>query len=390
MRALAGACLALLLAAGALAAEHHPTLPARGPEPTRLDSEPPEPAPAAESFLPDTPPPTPVTRTRTRFPSGKDTIAADVFRPALPGELPVVLLFHGAHPTRAEKHYLRMAEDLAANGYLSVYVRYFDRGRKGRGVRSQWRAAVHDAVTFASSLEGADSGRVGVVGYSLGAFLTLGRAPLDERIRAVVAYYGGISRDTAPHVPSTAPPTLLLHGTRDRIVPFRRSVEAFEAIRREGRPADLVVYPGARHGFCLNGRGGIDGAAAADAWNRTLAFLDFHLRRPEPQGPPLSVSLLADEPLCSVPDPDLPPFLSTPPRYLAPMGLGTEAATALVNPNPEQVAKLLAAARAGTRSAHRSGPRRTKVGSAARAPRPRPALSAASSRARAPAPPRTR
>lgn len=361
MRVVGGACLAFLVATATLGAEHNPTLPGPEREIAALEAPLAEPTPAAESFLPDITLPTPVARSKDRFPSGRDKVAVDIFRPGLAGRLPVVLLFHGAHPKRAEKHYLRMAEDLASNGYLSLYVRYYERGRKGRGVRSQWRATVHDAVTFASGLEGADPDRLGVVGYSLGAFLTLGRAPLDERIRAVVAYYGGISRDTPPDVPKTAPPTLLLHGTNDRIVPFRRSVEAFEAIRREGRPADLVVYPGARHGFCLNGRGGTDGRAAADAWNRTIAFLDFHLRRPEPPRAPLSAQFPAEPPLCSLASADFPPFLSNPPRYLAPLGLSAPASTALVNPSGEQVTELLAAAakaraRTNRSSSHRRQP----------------------------------
>lgn len=360
MRAVGNACLALLVATGVVALEHNPRLPRPGSAPATLEAAAGEPAPAEESFLPDEPPRIPVERTSGRFPSGKDRVAVDIFRPRLAGELPVVLLFHGAHPKRAEKHYLRMAEDLAANGYLSLYVRYHERGRRGRGVRSQWRATVHDAVTFASALPGADPGRLAVVGYSLGAFLTLGRAPLDERIRAVVAYYGGISRDTAPEVAKTAPPTLLLHGTHDRVVPFRRSVEAFEAIRREGRSADLVVYPGARHGFCLNGRGGADGRAATDAWTRTLAFLDFHLRRPEPTRAPLSLPFRGEEPLCAASGPDLPPFLFSPPRYLASPGGGESASAALVNPGNEKVEELLAASARARVGGHRTASRRQR------------------------------
>lgn len=361
MRLIGCVCLALAMGIDAPAAEHHPTLPSPQRELAAIEASEAGPLPAEESFLPDVPAPIPVVRTTARFPSGNDNVAVDIFRPDTAGELPVVLLFHGAHPRRAEKHYLRMAEDLAAKGYLSLFVRYYERGRKGRGARSQWRQTVHDAVTFASGLPGADPERLGVVGYSLGAFLTLGRAPLDERIRAVVAYYGGISRDLPPDIPKTAPPTLLLHGTHDRIVPLRRSVEAFEAIRREGRPADLVVYPGARHGFCLNGRGGTDGRAAADAWDRTVAFLDFHLRRPEPSSPPLSGPFPPESPLCSLANPEFPPFLSNPPRYLAPMGLGGPGAEALVNPSGEQVRELLAAAakaraKSGRSSSHRRQP----------------------------------
>lgn len=341
---LASACLVVLGAT-----------PLAGAEPTRSTSDPEQrtirvledvaDANVAESsFLPDLPPTTQIARLKDRFSSGSDRVAVDVFRPDAQGNLPVVLLLHGAHPKKAERHYLRMAEELAANGYLSVYVRYFERGRKGRGTRGQWRTTVHDAVTFASGLAGADPGRIGIVGYSLGAFLALGRAPLDDRIGAVVAYYGGISVDTPAEVPRTMPPALLLHGTADFIVPVRRSIQAHQAIREHGRTADIVIYPGARHGFCLNGRGGTDGLAAVDAWSRTLAFLDFHLQSPPPPGPPLTPATFDSAPLCSPVQADMAPFLSNPPRYLAPMGLGSSALVTLVNPPEDQVASILAAA----------------------------------------------
>ncbi|HPS79438.1 MAG TPA: dienelactone hydrolase family protein [Thermoanaerobaculaceae bacterium] len=305
-----------------------------------------------QPFIDSVPQPSILHRT-DRFPSGRDKVAVDIFHPPGPGTFPVVLLFHGAHPKRAEKHYLRMAEDLAEKGYMSLYVRYYERGRRGRGCRSQWSATVNDAVTFASGLEGADSQRVAVVGYSLGAFLTLGRAPVDERIRAVVAYYGGISHGEPDDLGRSMPPTLLLHGTADRIVPVRRSVDAFEAIRREGRNVDLVVYPGVRHGFCLNGRGGPDGHAAQDAWNRTLAFLDFQLRRPELLVSPLPLTRRIEPTMCTPPDPDSPPFLSSTPGYLAPLGLGSSASVALINPSRDEVQTIVAASR-HTAKSHRS------------------------------------
>ncbi len=387
MRVGGGAFLALIVATGALAVEHNPTLSDPDREVAALEASEAEPTPATESFLPDTTLPTPVAHCKDRFPSGRDKVAVDIFRPRLDGRLPVVLLFHGAHPKKAEKHYLRMAEDLASHGYLSLYVRYYERGRKGRGVRSQWRATVHDAVTFASGLDGADPERLGVVGYSLGAFLTLGRAPLDERIRAVVAYYGGISRDLPPALPNTAPPTLLLHGTYDRIVPFRRSVEVFEAIRDAGRVVDLVVYPGARHGFCLNGRGGIDGGAATDAWSRTLAFLDFHLQREAPQDALRSTPFL-EEPPCSSRPSRFSPVLSHPPRYLAPMDVGSPTTRAFINPSREEVTELVAAAAKARAASHRSAVRRrqpAKHGIAKAAPSASP-LAASPASAKAPEP----
>jgi carboxymethylenebutenolidase len=99
-----------------------------------------------------------------------------------------------------------------------------------------------------------------------------------------VAFYGGVSPWRIQGVESEMPPTLLVHGSADRIVPVWRSVEAAEFLRTAGCEADVVVYPRVRHGFGLNSRGGIDRAAARDAWERAVAFLECQLRSPEADG----------------------------------------------------------------------------------------------------------
>jgi carboxymethylenebutenolidase len=218
---------------------------------------------------------------RVRIPCGKDRVAVDIFRPSQPGRYPVVVLLHGSHgPARCEKYYLQHAEALARSGFVSLFVRYYDRGRKGRGNRALWTKTIEDTLSYASALPWADPDRMALLGFSQGAFLALNDAPLDPRIRAVVAFYGGLSPGYVPQAKENMPPTLLFHGTADGIVPVKRSLQTLTWLREEGRPADLVVYPGAGHGFLLNSNGGADAKAAEDSWFRTLAFLNFHLRYP--------------------------------------------------------------------------------------------------------------
>ena len=279
----------------------------------------PVPGAATVATLPDPSAPAaqapPLRIERTRFPSGKDRVAADVFTPPGTGPYPVVALLHGAHPRRSEKYYMELGEDLARRGFLTMFVRVYERGRKGRGSRADWRRSVSDALTFAASLPTADPTRMGVLGFSLGAFLALEQAPVDPRIQAAVAFYGGIGRGPTDLPLDTMPPVLLLHGTADRIVPARRSVEAAEQLRQAGRDADLIVYPSARHGFCLNSRGGVDRDVATDAWSRAVAFLDRRLLGPAEALPGVTAAASCEDWL-EVPDSEL---------------------KVLVNPSPDEV-----------------------------------------------------
>lgn len=267
----AALALCLALRSGALTPESAPlplpTPAARGVEISSLEA---EPVHSEEVLL-----------LKDRLPSGRDRVAVDVFRPPSPGPHPAVIVLHGTHgPGRAEKYYLHLTEDLARHGYLGLFVRYYDRGRRGKGTRSQWSETIGDTLSFAAGLPGADPERMALVGYSQGAFLALNDAPTDPRIRAVVAYYGGLSPGFFPQAKADMPPVLLFHGTADRTVPVRRSIETLRLLREAGHPADLVVYRGAVHGFNLNALPGPDAFASEDSWTRTLAFLDFHLRFP--------------------------------------------------------------------------------------------------------------
>ena len=302
---------------------------------------------------------------KDRLASGRDRVAVDVFRPPSPGLHPAVVILHGTHgPGRAEKYYLKLSEDLARHGYIGLFVRYYDRGRKGKGSRAQWAQTIGDTLTFAASLPGSDPERMAIIGYSQGAFLALNDAPSDPRVRAVVAFYGGLSPGFFPQAQNDMPPTLLFHGTADRIVPVRRSIETLKILRQSGHPADLVIYPGAVHGFNLNSLPGPDAFAAEDSWARSLAFLDFHLRYPawtpavtpldSPSGTP-SPAATPDAPFAQ------PPLAHASIPYLAPPEPGAEG-TALIDPTLEQLEDIMRHAPPPRRHQQAKGNHRSKQG----------------------------
>ena len=47
----------------------------------------------------------------------------------------------------------------------------------------------------------------------------------------------------------TRAPTLLLHGTADRLVPVQNSILFYQAMLAQGRPVKMHLYDGANHGF---------------------------------------------------------------------------------------------------------------------------------------------
>jgi dipeptidyl aminopeptidase/acylaminoacyl peptidase len=51
------------------------------------------------------------------------------------------------------------------------------------------------------------------------------------------------------HVTGDFPPTMLIHGADDEVVPVRASLEMHEALLAAGVPTELHVYPDQGHAF---------------------------------------------------------------------------------------------------------------------------------------------
>ena len=69
------------------------------------------------------------------------------------------------------------------------------------------------------------------------------------------------------------PPTLLLHGTEDRDVPYQLSADMAKELARHKVPCELVTVTGA--GYELSGS---DKSLVADAHAKALAFIRTHMK----------------------------------------------------------------------------------------------------------------
>lgn len=217
----------------------------------------------------------PVTAQRTSFKSGGKAIAVETFQTAGSSPRPTVLMLHGADGLGYNTQYREGARNVAAAGYQVHLVHYLDRTGERRasfGTLFQnfmpWMDTVQDALAFAADHPGADSRRIGIIGISLGAALGLAVSSTDPRVKALVNYFGPLPQG-AIATTSKLPPTLVLHGSADPIVPVANAYAVEALLRQQNVPHEIKVYPGQGHGF--------RGAAEDDATTRSLAFLQRHL-----------------------------------------------------------------------------------------------------------------
>jgi len=84
------------------------------------------------------------------------------------------------------------------------------------------------------------------------------------------------------HVSKDAPPTLILHGDQDRVVPYRQAVAFRSALAKAGGQVDLFTAKGKGHGWFNRGRD------ALITLRRMVEFLQAHgfWREGQAAGPP--------------------------------------------------------------------------------------------------------
>jgi carboxymethylenebutenolidase len=129
---------------------------------------------------------------------------------------------------------------------------------------------------------GVDPRRIAAIGFCMGGTLALMLGCTSTRVAALVDFYGGpLHRELSPEKPiqplelclNLDRPLLAFFGAKDEHVPLADVERLRTFLESAHKPAEIVIYPEAGHGFFNDQRPRYDRGAAQDAWRRTLAFL---------------------------------------------------------------------------------------------------------------------
>jgi carboxymethylenebutenolidase len=143
------------------------------------------------------------------------------------------------------------------------------------------------AVNWAKTRPGVRADRAGVTGWCWGGSTTIQVAATNPDMKAAVAWYGPPARPyPSPNGPVTGfdiakdikIPFLGLFGETDTNPPPADAKRFGELVRAQNPSVEIVVYPGAGHGFHADYRPSYNAAAAADAWKRCLGWFDRYLK----------------------------------------------------------------------------------------------------------------
>jgi dienelactone hydrolase len=184
------------------------------------------------------------------------SITAEVFDGAGREKRPAILVLHGAGGTLLDGPEMRrVARHLASAGNSVYVVHYFERTgtlfaldsamQKNFGT---WLETVRESIAAIQAVHG-DHGKVGLYGYSLGAFLALAAASDNPRVASVVEHAGGVWNNEFSRI-GRMPPVLMIHGEQDARVPVAKYAQPLIAVlRRRAAQVETRFFPGEGHVF---------------------------------------------------------------------------------------------------------------------------------------------
>lgn len=221
------------------------------------------------------------------YKSGDETVHGVLYTPAGKGPFPALVVIHewwGLVPWVKEQ-----AAKLADQGYVTLAVDLY-RGKSADNPETAhelMRGLPEDranrdllaSVGFLKSQKKVNPAKIGSIGWCMGGGYSLDLAIADPTLAAAVINYGHLATDPARFQRIHAP-ILGLFGGQDKGIP-PTDVRKFEQdMKQMGKKIDVTIYADAGHAFeNPNNKTGYRAEDAADAWKRTVEFLDATLKK---------------------------------------------------------------------------------------------------------------
>jgi len=214
-----------------------------------------------------------------------------LYQPAGKGRFPAIVVIH--EWWCLNDWVKEQASKLAEQGYVTLAVDLY-RGQVAATpdeAHELSRGLPHDradrdllaAADYLRSLKNVDPERVASIGWCMGGGYSLDLALEDPRLAATVINYGHLvtSVDSMKKIHASI---LGIFGGQDRGIPVA-DVRSFEQqMKQLGKSIEIVIFPDAGHAFeNPNNKTGYRAEDAAEAWAKTVAFLQRTLQKDKKQ-----------------------------------------------------------------------------------------------------------
>jgi carboxymethylenebutenolidase len=203
--------------------------------------------------------------------------------PSEPGPHPGVVVIHEIYGLN--ENIRDVANRFAAEGYAALAVDLFSTSSRpicmarimnGMLLRPIKNGVVRDlriALDFLGARSDVDASRLGAIGFCMGGSYALQLACVGAGVKVASLFYGMNPRPLS--AVARACPLVGSYPEKDFTTGHGRKLD--EALDGYGVQHDVKVYEGATHSFFNDKGEAYHAEAAADSWQRTLAFFREHL-----------------------------------------------------------------------------------------------------------------
>ncbi len=211
--------------------------------------------------------------------------------PAKGANFPVVLVAHDVFGVNDQLQ--DVVRRLAKLGYYAISPDLFSRqGGPGKStdeldimrtvvskvLDADFVSDLDATVAFAKKSGKADVKKVGITGFGWGGRAAWVYAAHDPKLKAMVSFYGFLQPSRDPKGQSALAlsgqikiPALGLYGAKDDYIMESDAITMRNGLANN-KKADIVIFPGIKHGFMADDRASFDPKTAADAWDRMAVW----------------------------------------------------------------------------------------------------------------------
>ena len=205
-------------------------------------------------------------------------------------KLPAVVMIH---ENKGLNDYIKESANLLAkNGYVVLAVDLFNgevvtnnQERSGEltgAIRENPGIAIENmkaAVDYLRSLDNVDPSKIASLGWCFGGQQSLQLAinSKDDPLAATVIYYGRLTNDSQA-ISNITSPVLGIFGGKDQSISVDSVMQFQKALNDTGITNEIHVYPNVGHAFANPSNDNYAPTETADAWKKTLDFLNRNLQ----------------------------------------------------------------------------------------------------------------
>lgn len=181
--------------------------------------------------------------------------------------------------TLAKEGYVVLAADLYKGEVATDSNRAQELLQSVRSNQNEAIANLQSAVKYLSSLPNVNASRIASLGWCFGGgqSLQLALNSKQQPLAATILYYGNPLVTDKQALSNIKWPILGIFGEQDQAVPVEKVKQFETALNADRIPNEIHIYPGVGHAFANPSGDNYAPEETADAWQKTLAFLNKYV-----------------------------------------------------------------------------------------------------------------